>query len=132
MPESFAWPEGNVWMSTGLPFATSAYIGLAESTQSNLQIGWVNTQAAGGVYYNHSTGQRADVTINKMYSFDKTAQRWFDSATAVHMKFIHSSVNGTAGYFLYSGRIQSLSIQGNAGQVFKQAIVYFANNWSAF
>lgn len=132
MPEAFSWMEGQVWMSTGLPFATSAYIGLAESTQSNLQVGWVNTPAAGGVYHNHTTGQKVDVTIGTMYSYDKTAQQWFDTKTAVHMKFIHSSVNGTAGIFLYSGRIASVNVQGSNGQVFKQSMQAFFNNWSAF
>jgi hypothetical protein len=55
-----------------------------------------------------------------------------ESATAIHFKFIHSGVNGTAGMFLYSGRVDNLSIQGAEGQIYTYSMRAHFNNWSAF
>jgi len=130
--EVYSWMEGQVYWSTGNPFVSSAYLGLLENSTVTLKIGYVSTPAAGGTYHDHTTGQRADVSIGSFYCFDKTGIRWLSSATAVHMKFIHSSVNGTAGVFLYSGRIESMAIQGSNGQVYKVNMSYYANSWSSF
>ncbi len=78
------------------------------------------------------TGQRADVTIGGMVTQDFTIQKRFESATAVHLKIMQSSVNGTAGYILYSGRIDGIQWAAGEGGVFQGTLTYHANDWTAF
>lgn len=130
--EAFGWPDSVVYASTGVAFATSAIIGLAEQTTVNRQYAWVNTVASNGRYYNHITGQRADVNIGQIYSYDKTLEKIAELQTALHMKLVYTGANGTAGIFLYSGQIQSLNIVGAPGQLFKATFAAFFNNWQTF
>jgi len=133
MPEAFAWPEGNVYIYTGNATpSTSAVFALARDTKLNIQRGWDNRAQAGGTYNNHITGQRADIVIGAVYTVDNTIAKIAESATAVHMKFIHTNAIGSGGYFLYSGRIASIQYAGNERNAFMYTLNAFCNAWSAF
>lgn len=133
MPESFAWPEGTVSIYTGVAApSTSAVVAFARDTRTPINRGWDNRAAANGTYYNHLTGQRCDVYINAVYTVDTTLAKIHESATAVHMKFMHTNGLGSAGYFFYSGRIDSLQYQGNEKQPFIYTLNAHFNAWSAF
>lgn len=133
MTEAFTWPEGTVVIYTGNATpSTSAIQGYAQDSRLSFAWGWDNRQAAGGNYRDHLTGKRVDVSVGAVYVFDKTLARIAESATAVHMKFIHSSVNGTAGYFLYSGRIESIEYAGSEPSPYTYTFKYHANYWSGF
>lgn len=129
--EAFSWMEGQIAVFTG-NLATSAVVAFAQNTRLSLAIGFVNNETLGGGYYDVRTGQRADVSIGAVWCFDGTLARIFDSGTAVHMKIINSSVNGSAGYMLYSGRIDSLPYDGSENAPFKYTLTYHANVWSGF
>ncbi len=131
MPEAYSWPEGSLSLFTG-GTAVSALISYAENSTVNLVWGWDNKPTLSGVYRDVLTGKRIDVTIGALYTV-KTIQRIADSATAVHMKFMHSSiVNSTAGLWGFSGRIDRLSYAGNDGEVYKYTMALHFNQWSAF
>lgn len=133
MTEGFVWPEGVVAISTGVPFATSALLAYAEQTTVAEKWGWVNTPAADQTYYDHQTGQRADVQLGCIYTTDKTWLRIAEAETAVHLKFVYNnSAISSGGIFLYSGRIDNMQIVGQAAQVYKLSMTYHANAWSAF
>lgn len=131
MPEVFGWPEGYVYLYTG-NLAASALIALAENTQTTFAYGYDNRVAANGVYADHLTGRRCDVTIGAMYTMDITTIRMMQSATAVHMKFLHSGLNGSAGHWLYSGRIDNYAINGRKADTYKLSIKGHFNVWSAY
>lgn len=131
MPESFAWPEGQIAIYTGNG-AASAVVAYAQQSQASRAWGWMNTETVGGVYDDHLTGKRMNVSIEAMHTFDGTIAKIAESATAVHMKFIHNNVNGSAGYFLYSGRIDSLEYAGSEGSPYKWTMQAHFNQWSAF
>lgn len=131
MPEAFSWMEGQLYIYTG-NMATSAVVAYATDCALNLTHGNVNNQTLGGTYYDYQTGQRADVSFGQVMTWDGTIRRLFDSATAVHMKFINSSINGTAGYMLYSGSIDNLSVNGAEKGVFSHKLAAHFNRWSAF
>lgn len=131
MPEAIGWPEGYVYLYSG-SLAASALVALAENTQITFAYGWDNRPAAGGIYYDHLTGQRADVTIGATYMLDITTIKMMQSATALHMKFLHSGINGSAGHWLYSGRIDNYAINGRKGDVYKLSIKGHFNVWTAF
>ena len=132
MPESFSWMEGAAWYSTGVPFVTSGLFAYCENTQVVEQWGWVYTPAANGAYRDHLTGQRADVTIQAAYTFNMTIARVAESATALHMKFLHNTINGSAGLNLYSGRIDTQTFIGQRAGVYQFSLRAHFGSWSAF
>jgi hypothetical protein len=129
--ETFSFPEGTLWLWTATATA-SAQVMYAQNSRAALTHGWVNMPTMDGSYYDHLTGQRADVSIGALYSPDLTIQRMFNSATAIHMRMNHSSIMGSAGYYFYSGRIDNLELAGSDGSVFKFNMTYHANKWSAY
>lgn len=132
MPEAYGWPDGNVYISTGNAFSTSALLGYCQNTNVSPTWGWYNQPASNGVYFDHLTGKRCDASIQQVYTFDKRLIGIAESATAIHLKFIHSAANGTGGIFLYSGRIDNMAYAGAEGQVFTYSVRAHFNNWSAF
>ena len=131
MPEAYAWMEGQLHIYTG-NMATSAVVAYATDCTLNFTRGNVNQETLAGTYYNYQTGKRLDVSFGQVMTFDGTIRRLFDSATAVHMKVLNSSINGTAGYMLYSGTIDSLNINGADKGVFSHKLAYHCNIWSGF
>jgi len=133
MPEAFSWMDGTVsiWTGAAAP-STSAVIAYAEDTKVPINRGWDNRAAANGTYYNHQTGQRCDLSIAAVYTVDTTIAKIHESATAVHMKVMQVNAIGSAGYFLYSGRIDSLNYQGSQKNAFKYTMNAHFNAFSAF
>lgn len=133
MPESFSWNEGNIYIWTGAAApSTSAVFAYAENTRIPMMRGWDNRPAANGTYRDHLTGLRCDVSIEAVYTVDATMMKIVESATAVHMKFIHTNGIGSGGFFLYSGRIDSFQIQGNERNPYKYNMNAHFNAWSGF
>jgi hypothetical protein len=133
MPEAFVWPEASIslWTGAAVP-VTSALVAYAQNINANFARGWDNHVTLGGVYYDHKTGQIAQINIGAVYTYGMGLLRMIESATALHMKLYHSSVNGSAGVVLYSGRVDSNGIAGSDSQVFSVSIAYHSNVWSAF
>jgi hypothetical protein len=118
--EVFGWSEGRVYLWTGSATA-SAVAAYAQNTQANM------------VHGNALTGLRADVSEGLLYTHDATIMKMFHpSATAVHIKLLHSGVNGSAGHFFYSGVIDSLVVAGSEQNPYQYTLNYHANIWSAF
>lgn len=133
MPESFAWPEGVLAVYTGNASpSTSAVIAYARDTQASLAWGWDNRANASGVYLNHLTGTKADLNFNAVYTVDSTITKLAQSATAVHLKVLHTNAIGSAGFFFYSGRIANIRYVGSEKNPFTYQFSYFCNTWSAF
>lgn len=133
MPEAFSWMEGTLSIFTGNAApSTSAVIAYARDSKLPITRGWDNRAAAGGLYYDHLTGQRCDVSVAAVYTTDTTLAKIHESATAVHMKFMHSHINGSAGYWLYSGRIDRLEYAGSDKGMFTYTMNAHFNAWSAF
>lgn len=129
--ESYSWMEGQIWVFTG-NLATSAVVAYATQNNLNFSRGVVNNETLAGTYYDYQTGKRVDFTFGAVMCFDSTLRRIYDSATAVHMKFIHSSVAGTAGYMFYSGQIDTLSFAGTEKSPYTFTMAGHANLWSGF
>lgn len=132
MPEAFSFIEGQLYISTGVAFVTSARIAYAEMSNLALQWGWDNRPAASGNYGDHQTGQRANFSFAAVYTYDKTAILIAEAETAIHMKLHQNTINGSAGYYLYSGRIDSLTYAGQSNGVYKYTMNGHCNSWSAY
>jgi hypothetical protein len=132
MAETFAWPEGSVYLWTGATTA-SAVVAYAEHVYGTLLYGIDNFRTLDGTYHNLWTGQRADVYVGAFYTTDaQQLQVIADAQTAIHAHLKHSGLAGSAGLFLYSGAIDSVQLQGAAGDVYRFSLQFHANNWSAY
>lgn len=132
MAEAYSWTEGTVhlWTGTTTPGTLVAY---AENVNVRIARGWENIRMLGGNYVDRLTGLRVDVSVGLFYTNSSTLTRWFESATAIHAKFNHSAYpNGSAGFLLYSGRLDSIELVGSDSQIFKYTMAYHANAWSAY
>ena len=132
MPELYSFPEGAVHVYTGTTASSGSPLAYVQSQQLTVTRQWQTDPSLSGVYRDHLVGVDARVNVNLGYTFDKTLQKIYESATAIHMKFIHNNVNGSAGYFLMSGRIDSLAYDSQQGGVFMCNFAAHANQWSAF
>lgn len=131
MPEAINWPESTAYLWTGTATA-SALVSFCENINLTRVRGWDNRVAADGTYRDHLTGQYATLTIAALYTVDYTLEKLFESATAVHVHLKHNNLNGSAGFLLYSGRIDQVGIAGQNAQVFKWTMSYHANQWSGY
>ena len=134
MGETFSWPEGAIYAWTGSA-TSSALLLYAEEIQGAFQRGWENYQTLDGVYHDRHTGQRVDVRVGTLYCRDNSALRAFFDTTAVtvHLHLKHSnSLSESAGYFLYTGVIDALTLDGRKDDLFRYAMSYHSNVWSAY
>lgn len=118
-----------VWTGTSNPY-TAAYV---QNVREQRVRGWQNIgPTIGGTYTDHLTGQIATLSTQAGWTHDRTLEKIYESATAVHFHIYQSGVNGTAGIYYYSGRIDSVSINGGDGGLLGLALTYHANAWSAY
>ena len=132
MPEVISWREGSIYLWTGTATA-SALLGYAKDMSVNQVVGYDNYQTFDTAYHDNDTGQRADANVGALYTTDSlTLQKFFDAKTGVHVHFKHTGVYGSAGIFLYSGRIDSLVLAGTEKTMTQWRFQYHANRWSSY
>jgi len=129
--EALSWREGVVYIWTGTATA-SALAAYVQNVNIMPSIGYLNRQTMGGTYTNHETGRYVQFQVGLMASQHWTLFQMFSSGNEVNMHFAHSSVNGSAGIYLYSGRIDTMPLQGQEGAIFQWAINGHANVWSSY
>ena len=122
-----------LWTGTATASAIVAY---AEQTNVRFAYGYYNTRNLALGYTDVLTGQRVDVTVGSLYCPAASGmQRMFDAQTAVHCHFKHALTGGaagSAGHYLYSGRIDALQVAGQEGNTYRLLMTYHANVWSAY
>ena len=132
MAEAYSWPEGSISFWTGSASA-SAVVAYAQNSDLALAWGWINRQSLAGTYSDLFSGQRADLSVGAVYTSDATLYRMVASATAVHARIVHyNPVNGSAGFVLYSGRVDALRYAGSEDAPYTYQLTYHANAWSAY
>jgi hypothetical protein len=132
MSEAIAWPEGAIYLYTGTG-PVSALVAYAGDVNMTLARTWDNFPTLDDVYHDVQTGRRADVLIGSLYTVKNSALVTLEAAaTAVHIHLFQSGIWGSAGYHLYSGRIDSVSLVGREGDLFRFQVAYHANEWSGY
>jgi hypothetical protein len=132
MSEACAWPEGAIYLWTGTATA-SGVVAYAERVYGTLAYGINTVRTFDGVYHNLWTGQRADVYVAAFYTTDAlTFQKMAAAQTGVHAHLKHTAVGASAGVFLYSGALNSVTLNGANGDVLRYSLALQANNWSAY
>jgi len=129
--EAFVWPEAQVSLWTG-DGAASAVVGLAQDSNVAFQHGYMNLEMTTARNTDILTGKRVEVGVDALYTVNDSVLTLFQAETAVHMKFTHTGVNGSAGWFLWSGALEALRYNGADAAPFRYSLSYHANTWSAF
>lgn len=129
--EAFSWREGTCyfWTATATASAVPAYI---QNTKLAFSKGFTNRVQGDGSYWDHLTGQRVDVSIGAMFAPNDTVARWFDSGVMINARFNHSGVNGSAGFSLWSGRIDRADYDGTEKTPYRYSVSMHFNVWSAY
>jgi hypothetical protein len=132
MPEVFSWAEGQIALWTGSATA-SATVGLATDITLSFAQEYINRRTLSGNYYNLESDRRVDISFGHYMTTDLTILKIFKSATGVHFKINHSAYpNGSAGFFIYSGVLNNVTLVGSDGGVFSYSVRGYANEWSAY
>jgi hypothetical protein len=133
MSESFAWPEGAIWLWTGSASA-SALVAHATDMRATFDHGWQSYRTLDGGWHNRHTGQRAEVVISALTCRDNTALRaLFEAQTAVHLHLRSvNSLNESAGQWLWSGVIDALDEIGREGDLTRLVLRYHCHAWSGY
>lgn len=132
MPEAYSFPEGTLHIWTGAANASGTPIAYVQNTNVIPTWGWQREPSVSGVYRAHKTGVSIQLNAGVVWTHDKTIMKIAESATAIHGKVMNSSINGSAGYLMYSGNIDSLQYQGAQGGFFQYNLAALFNIWSAF
>lgn len=133
MTETLAWSEGRIAFWTGTATA-SAILAYATDSRVTPFRGWENRQTLGLTYYDLLTGRRADLSVGLLYTTDNKLMQFFENESAlVHVHLSHEvQGQGSAGMYLYSGRIDSLSLNGIENKSYQYQLAYHCNLWSAY
>lgn len=131
MSQVYAWPEGQIAIWTGAG-ATSALFLYAQNSTITLTHGWLKRQVGDGSYHAHVTGKQASISVAAAKTYSNAIAKMAEAQTAVHMKFIHSGIHGTAGWNFYSGQLMSYSENGSENGIYSYTLAADFNLWSAF
>lgn len=131
MSQVYSWPEGQVAIWTGNG-ATSAVFLYCQNTTVTVNYGWLKRQVGDGSYDAHITGQQAAISVGAAYTYNAAIMKLAEAKTAVHMKFIHSGIQGSAGYTFYSGQIMNVAYNGSEGSPYSYTFAGDFNKWTAW
>lgn len=132
MSEAYAWPEGSLHLWTGSHTASGNPIAYATDSRVTLTYRWDWTPTLSGNYNPHLAGKQANIGIGGVYAYGANIVRLFQAQTAVHMKFTHQHFSGSAGFVLWSARLDNLTENGANGQTFGYSLAGQSYTWSAF
>jgi hypothetical protein len=136
MSESYSWPEGQLWMWTGnAQSSANTVLAYVEDSQVRFDYGWDSYRTLDGTYHNNHTGQRVEIRATRLFTpLVSALLAMADSKTGVHMHFRYqnSANSGSAGHLIYSGRIDRVQVNGREGELYRVALAYHANAWSAY
>lgn len=131
MGEVYAWPEGRIYLYTGAATASGSPIAYVQNTQLAPRYDWSWDATIGGNYRPHLVGKEARVTFAAMYA-NNALFSGFNATAQVHIKFEHSGIGGSAGFFLYSARIDGITYMGTQDAPYTYSLEARGTEWSAF
>ena len=131
MSEAFVWKEGALYVWTGSATA-SALIGDAQNSQDIRQRGWLDHQTVSGEYAEHLTGRRIAFSFQRVYAPDAGLLAMLESETAVHLHFKQSHIKSSAGLYVWTAYIDTISDVGSDGNPFVVAVNGHGHRWSAY
>ena len=132
MAEVYAWPEGALYIWSGAANASGAPVAYVNNANLTTQWQWSNDPRLDGSYRDHLQGQRANINAALAYTIGQNAVTLAQATATVHFKFQHNGVDGSAGFIAYSGKIDSLNLNGAAAGTYAMTLAAHCNIWSAY
>jgi len=137
--EIFAFPEGRLYLYASASGTTSGSgIGFAQGATLTFAYGWREVEYAIGAptgnKERHLTGARAELTIENLFG-DLALFRLANATAAVNAKFegvMTGGVSRSAQFVLYSGAVDTLTVNQQDGQSFQGSYSMHSDRWSAF
>ena len=129
MAETFSFTEGTANFKTG---AVTVPVTYCRDVQATLTIGYHRYRPPYSTTYQFiETGREATLSIGQMHS-QKQLGVMFDGATAggIHVQLIHAAAGVTSNLWLYSGVIDSHSMNGSEGNVMQRSLVGRFQSWT--
>jgi hypothetical protein len=129
MAEAFSFSEGTANFVTGGATAAATFVRDIQGTKTIGYFKYRPPFATTWVHY--ETGREATLSIGQVYS-QKDLGIMFDGATAggVHVQIVHVAAGITGTLWLYSGVIDSHSLNGNDGDVMQRTLQGRFQAWS--
>lgn len=132
MSEVFAWPEGALYIWSGSANASGASVAYVNNASIAMQYQWGNEALLDGSYRNHLQGKRGNINVTFAYTMNDAIVTLAEATATVHFKLQHDGVNGSAGFIAYSGKIDSLNVQGSENGTYAVSMAAHCNLWSAY
>jgi hypothetical protein len=129
MAEAFSFAEGTARFVTGAATSVATYV---QGVNAVMTIGYHRRRAPHSTLWTYyETAREATLSIDQIYS-QKDIAAIFNGATAggVHVQLIHAAVGVTGTLWLYSGVIDSHSMDGSEGNVMMRAVRGRFQTWS--
>lgn len=132
MGEVFTFSEGRLYIWTGSHTASGMSVAFVEQVSVNLTTQWGNQRSVGTGRHEWVIDQRADLQIGKAYA-NADLYALLNATGVVHIKVEHENVPaGSAGFILYSGRLDNLSVNGSQGAIMQENLVGHAYQWTGY
>jgi hypothetical protein len=131
MAEVYTFAEASAYAWTG---STSGILAFVQNAQITLEVGRHSYRSPGATTRTYiETGRQARVTIERMRSDTRLAvlmQNSTGGSLHVHLKAAHLGLS--AGFFLWSGELQSLSHNEREGGAWTENVMGVFQAWSAY
>lgn len=132
MTEVFSWTEGTLYVWSGAATASGTPVAYVTNASISPQWQWSNDARLDGSYRHVLQGRRANISLALGYTVGMNLVVLAQGNASVHFKFDQNGVNGSAGWLAYTGRINTLGLQGAEGGTYALSVAGYCNEWSAY
>lgn len=133
MGEAFSHNEGALYLWTGSAAASGSPVGFVQNANVSLQYSWQNQLSIGTARYEWLNDRRADVMFGALWTNNSTVHEIAQATgNVVHMKLEASGVNGSGGWIVYSGQIDSVQVLSQRGGVDSLNVMAHGFEWTGY
>lgn len=133
MTEAFSHREGALYMWTGSAAASGSPVGFVNNVSVSFQYSWQNQLSIGTARYEWLNDARADVMIGTLWTnTSRVYELAHQTGQVVHIKLEASGVNGSGGWLVYSGQIDSVQVLSQQGGVDMLSMMGHGFEWTGY
>lgn len=133
MSEAFSHREGALYLWTGVATASGSPIAFVNNVNLSFQYTWQNQLSIGTGRYEWVNDRRVDVMFGTLWAKGDTIQQIADATgSVVHMKVEASGVNGSGGWIVYSGQIDSVQVMSQRAGVDSMNVMAHGFAWTGY
>lgn len=134
--EVYSFAEGKLHLfASASGTTTGSGIGFARESTLTFTYGWRDVEGADRRYRRVMTGRRVEMSVRALYA-DRVLFNLANASAAVNARFeglvTGAGLGKSAHFAMYSGVIDSVSVNQSDGAMNQITLNYHANDWSAF